>query len=112
MLQKKHRLNKSKDIQDTSARGRTFFSPNFVVKYKPIATGTTRAAVVVSNYVSKKAVERNRIKRLVRETLRLSLSSLKPGDYVVVVRPKAKLADATMESLGLVTFLKSIKLMA
>lgn len=111
MLQKKHRLNKSKDIQNTSARGRTFFSPNFVVKFRPEPEKPTRAVVVVSNYVSKKAVERNKLKRLAREVLRLNLDKLKPGDYVIIVRPKAKFAELDIQSLGLEQLLRSIKVL-
>lgn len=112
MLQKEHRLNKSKDIKNTSARGRSFFSPNFVVKFKPDPEMPPRVAVVVSNYVSKKAVERNRIKRLVREAMRLNLAKLKPGDYVVIVRPKAKLATDNIAMLGLPELLRSLKLLS
>ncbi len=111
MLQKKHRLNKSKDIKNTSARGRSFFSPNFVIKFKPDVGIPTRVAVVVSNYVSKKAVERNRIKRLIRETIRLNLTRLKAGDYVIVVRPKAKMSEESMATNGLINLLKSLKLL-
>lgn len=111
MLQKKHRLNKSKDIKNTSARGRSFFSPNFVIKFRPDPEIATRVAVVVSNYVSKKAVERNRIKRLIRETVRVNLSKLKTGDYVIIVRPKAKLSDENVVKTGLSELLKSLKLL-
>jgi ribonuclease P protein component len=112
MLQKKHRLNKSKDIQDTSARGRSFFSPNFVIKFRPDPAMATRVAVVVSNYVSKKAVDRNRVKRLVREALRLNISKLKKGDYVIIVRPKAKIADDDIAKKGLLELLRSLKLLS
>ena len=111
MLQRKHRLTKSKDIQNTSARGRSFFSPNFVVKFKALETGPSRIAVVVSNYVSKKAVERNRIKRLIRESVRINLDKLKTGDYVIIVRPKAKIADETFITAGLPVLLKSLRLL-
>lgn len=111
MLQKKHRLNKSKDIKITSARGRSFFSPNFVVKFRPDTKITTRVAVVVSNYVSKKAVDRNRIKRLIRETMRLNIEKLKTGDYVIIVRPKAKLTDENISRTGLSDLLRSLKLL-
>lgn len=111
MLQKKHRLNKSKDIQNTSARGRSFFSPNFVIKFRPDPDIVTRVAIVVSNYVSKKAVDRNRVKRLIREAIRLNLAKLKTGDYVIIVRPKAKLADDNLAKIGLLELLRSLKLL-
>ncbi len=111
MLQKKYRLNKAKDIKNTSERGRSFFSPNFVVKYRPEAELEPRVAVVVSNYVSKKAVERNRLKRLVRETIRLNLGKLKKGDYVIIVRPKAAKSEEEVARSGLLNFLTTLKLL-
>lgn len=111
MLQRKHRLNKSKDIQNTSARGRSFFSPNFVIKFKATPENPTRVAVVVSNYVSKKAVDRNRIKRIIRETIRPDLGKLKLGDYVIIVRPKAKVSDENIVKTGLPELLRSLKLL-
>jgi ribonuclease P protein component len=44
---------------------------------------------VVSNKISKKAVERNRIKRLLREAVRLKYDGVKPGfDAIFVFRGK------------------------
>lgn len=93
MLHKKHRLAKTKDIQQTFARGRSFFYPLFSIKFaaKP---SSPRFTVVVSTKVSKKAVVRNRIKRVLRETIRLALSSFVSGDYVIMVRPQAAKATA------------------
>jgi ribonuclease P protein component len=89
MLKKTFRLNSSKDIRVTSLRGRSFFSPYFVIKYGFSSLPHPRFAVIVSTRVSKRAVERNRIKRIVRESLRLSLEDFKPGDYVVIVKIRA-----------------------
>jgi ribonuclease P protein component len=87
MLKKTFRLSSSKDIRVTSLRGRSFFSPYFVIKY--IAAPSLRFTVIVSTKVSKRAVERNRIKRVVREAIRHSLPSHKTGDYVIIVKVRA-----------------------
>ncbi len=87
MLKKTFRLSNSKDIRVTSLRGRSFFSPYFVVKFIP--ADAPRFTVIVSTKVSKRAVERNRIKRIIREAIRQSLSSYKSGDYVVIVKVRA-----------------------
>jgi ribonuclease P protein component len=88
MFAKKNRLSKTKDIQKAFTRGRGFFYPYFGVKF---LTGLppSRFTVVVSNKISKSAVKRNRLKRIIREILRLNVTSLKPGDYMVLVRPAA-----------------------
>ena len=88
MLKKVNRLAKDKDIQKTFARGRAFFSPFFTVKY--LSGGeNVRFTVVVSTKVSKRAVVRNRLKRLVREYLRINIKDFKKGDHVLTVKPKA-----------------------
>jgi ribonuclease P protein component len=48
-------------------------------------TKLAQAAVVVSKKVSPKAVERNRLKRVIRATVSPLLSNLKKGTQVVVV---------------------------
>ncbi len=86
MLSKTHRLTKNSDIQRAFRTGRSFFNPFFSLKYlkgKP----SSRFTVVVSVKVSKRAVVRNRIKRLVREFIRLNMDSFPTGDYVVTAKP-------------------------
>jgi ribonuclease P protein component len=89
MLKKIFRLTSSKDISVTSLRGRSFFSPYFVVKFAASSEPKVRLAVIVSTKVSKRAVERNRLKRIIREELRKSLTLFRPGDYVIIVKQRA-----------------------
>lgn len=48
-----------------------------------------RLGLAISKKVSKLAVDRNRIKRLARETFRLKQHQLQCADYVVLARPSA-----------------------
>jgi len=50
-----------------------------------------RLGVTVSKKVDKRAVGRNRIKRVSREFFRHEMAQLPPGDYVLLVQPGAKL---------------------
>jgi len=52
-----------------------------------------RLGLVVSRKVDKRAVGRNRIKRVLRETMRHVYPALGSGDYVVLARPDAKTAE-------------------
>ena len=52
-----------------------------------------RLGLAVSKKVSKLAVDRNRIKRLARETFRLKQTTLQFSDFVVIARPSAVKAD-------------------
>lgn len=90
MLSQKHRLSKSADVKKTTARGRNFFNPYFVIKSttEPNAK-ISKITVIVSTKVSKKAVDRNRLKRIIREELRKSVENIKPGNYAILVKAQA-----------------------
>ena len=109
MLKKTFRLSNSKDIHATSMRGRSFFSPYFIVKFAASSIPSPRFTVIASTKVSKKAVERNRIKRVVREAIRAELASYRPGDYVIIAKvraAKASPADIRGELQRLMTSVK------
>lgn len=55
--------------------------------------GEARLGLAVSRKVDKRAVGRNRIKRILREQFRHLRPDLAPGAYVVVARPAAGKAD-------------------
>jgi ribonuclease P protein component len=88
MFNKLNRLAKTKDVKAAFAQGRSFFNSFFALKFVK-KTGVSRFTVVVSTKVSKKAVARNRLKRILREILRKNIPALPSGDYAVVVRPKS-----------------------
>jgi len=111
MFNRLNRLSKTKDVQVTSKRGRSFFSPHFVIKFLKSQTAVTRITVVVSTKVSKKAVIRNRIKRVIRETLRLNLPALKSGDYVVIVKPSATKLETPLIRQQVLGLLRSARLL-
>lgn len=92
MLNKKNRLAKDQEIKRVLAQGRNFFSPFFHLKYL-LSAGAARFAVVVSTKVSKKAVKRNRLKRILRELIRHKIGRLAPGDYMIMLKPKAAEAE-------------------
>jgi len=55
--------------------------------------GPPRLGLAVSRKVDKRAVGRNRIKRVLRDVFRLLQPRLASGSYVVVARPSAAQAD-------------------
>lgn len=92
MLSQKHRLSKSADVKRTTAKGRSFFNPFFVIKSTISPTqesDNAKMTVVVSTKVSKKAVDRNRIKRAIREEIRKHIELMKPGNYAILVKSSA-----------------------
>jgi len=74
MLAKINRLAKKSDIDNLFQRGKRAFSPFFAVRYLENKEKNSRFTVVISNKVAKKATERNRIRRQIREIIRLNLS--------------------------------------
>ena len=58
------------------------------------ATQQPRLGLAVSRKTAPKAVDRNRIKRLVRESFRQA-PALPPEDLVVIARPAAREADSS-----------------
>lgn len=95
MLPKKHRLSKYADVNLTAAKGRGFFSQSFVIKF--LANNKTlepRFTVVVSNKVSKSAVVRNRLKRIIRDELYKFIDKIRSGNYVIILKRSAINTDS------------------
>lgn len=61
----------------------------FSVRYRQNDAGQARLGLAISKRVSKRAVDRNRIKRLVRESFRRIRSQLPPFDFMVMAREQA-----------------------
>jgi ribonuclease P protein component len=88
MLPTQHRLRKRPDFEDVKKRGRVVPSRLFsFVFVKRADGGVSRFGFVVSTKISKKAVVRNRVRRLLRESVHGLVKELKPGyDCVFLVR--------------------------
>lgn len=65
----------------------------FAIRYGPGAAADARMGMAVSRKVSKRAVDRNRIKRVVRESFRQRRATLPLLDMLVIARSAAAAAD-------------------
>lgn len=84
MLKKESRVRKQKDFDRIFGKEGSFFPGGFLaVKAVKNDLGYSRAGFIVSNKISKSAVKRNRIKRLMRESVRLRWEEIIPGADVV-----------------------------
>jgi len=71
MLPQENRIQKKKDIEKIFKRGRTFKEASLILKTTKNSLGVSRFGFIVSQKVSKKANVRNKIKRRLREIVRL-----------------------------------------
>jgi len=113
MLSSKYRLTKAKDFKKVNAFGRSLFSRFFRLKYLANNLESSRLAIVTSTRVSKKATVRNRIRRQLREIIRLNLAKIKAGyDIVIFVQIQAlakNYQELEQEIFALLTKAKLIK---
>jgi len=88
MLAKPQRLARDKDFKKVFEQGRSCYSKRLGVKVINNQRPKNRYGIIISAKVSKKAVERNRLKRQISQILKGLDKSLAPGfDLAVVVLP-------------------------
>ena len=88
-----HRLLKSREYRFVFDDNRRHADAIAVVMGRPSGRDHARLGITVSKKVSKRAVDRNRIKRQIRESFRAIQSGLKPLDYVVIARGRSAKAS-------------------
>lgn len=93
MLPKPERLRRARDFALLSQKGRVVFAPLFTLRFRP-SQQATKVGFVTSAKIFKTAVARNRVKRRLREALRL----LKPEwpknlDLLFIAKPEVSRAD-------------------
>ena len=87
MLPYKNRLIKRTDFEKVYKYGRLFYFENIAIKIIKNGIDESRIGFSVGIKFSKKAVERNRIKRQLREIFRKILEKIeKDADIVVMVK--------------------------
>lgn len=89
MLKKINRLTKDKDFNNVFKNNNSSYDKIIGVKIVVNKLGYCRFGILVSNKVSKEAVERNRIKRKIREIIQPKLLLFKQGyDCVIITLPQ------------------------
>lgn len=91
MLNKQNRLKEKKDFEKVFKKGKSYFCDILGIKTTENNQKINRFAVVVGAKISKKANERNRVKKRIKDVLRRENQNLKPGkDFVVITLPEIK----------------------
>jgi ribonuclease P protein component len=82
------RLRRASDFAALRA-GARWQGSHFLLRWRNTSEAGARLGLAVSRKVSKRAVERNRIKRIVRESFRAGREGLPPLDILVIARASA-----------------------
>jgi len=91
MLPAKNRITKKEDFDAVYRQSRTVSAGNVVLKFRKNNFEYSRIGIVVGTKFSKLAVERNRIKRQLREIMRAEFKKIYPGwDMVIIAQKKGK----------------------
>lgn len=110
MLKANHRLTKDKDISFVFKNGKAIYLDNIGVKLVFVRRDYCRFGIIISKKVSKKAVERNRLKRQIRAITRGYQADLKPCDLLYVCKPGLVNNDYTQIKTTITNIYKSLKL--
>jgi ribonuclease P protein component len=86
------RLRRKSEFEAVYARGRRFGDGFFAVTASPNGTGGARLGLAVGTKVAGSSVQRNRLRRLIRESFRLRQHELPAVDLVVSARAQARAA--------------------
>ena len=92
-MKRKYRLRRNSDFQQVRRVGKSYASPILVLAFLRNELDHSRFGFVVSKHLGK-AVQRNKIKRRLREAARFRLKKIKPGfDLVFIARHPARQAS-------------------
>jgi len=106
------RLRKNSEFQRVKQQGHSIMSPLLILAWMPNDVEKIRVGFVVSGRISKRAVDRNHIKRLLSEAMRGLLPGLPGGlDIVVSARQKVNTANLHILEQDMLTLLRRAKLL-
>ena len=107
------RLRKSSDFQRVRQQGRSVSSRLLILAWTSNDKDCARVGFVISKRISKHAVTRNYIKRLLSEAIRPVLADLPVGlDIVFSARSQIVGADLSILRQDIITLLRRARLLA
>lgn len=87
------RLTAATEFDEVFRRSRRSADSLFTVLYRSNGLGYPRLGLAIAKKRIRRAVDRNRLKRLIRESFRAAMLNLRGFDIVVMARDRAACAD-------------------
>ncbi|SMN12110.1 Ribonuclease P protein component [uncultured Candidatus Thioglobus sp.] len=106
-LTRHHKILKASEYACVFKGGKRAKGKYWQVIAKPIADSKSRLGLAISKKVYRLAVDRNKFKRIARETFRLEQQNLSNWDFVVMAR-QAKTVKNSILSAELLALLKKV----
>lgn len=89
MLPLKNRLKKGKDFQKVFKEGKLSLQEDIILKYTKNGLMVSRIGFAIGKKITQKTVQKNRIKRILREAFHQHLENINAGfDIIVIYSPK------------------------
>lgn len=90
MLKKNQRLTKKQDFTRLAIQGRSIFGSFATLRVRPVHEKGKKVAFITSTKVFKKAVDRNRVKRRMREVVRGLFEKIPQNAHLLfILKPEA-----------------------
>ena len=101
MLKKENRLSSNFEFNITRKYGKYYKGKYFHIYFLEPRNyeGPTKIGIVVSNKFDKRAVVRNRVKRVFREIVRENFEKINKGNLWIVIHPKAICSKESYEKI-------------
>ncbi|MFH1536483.1 MAG: ribonuclease P protein component [Patescibacteria group bacterium] len=98
MLPRKNRLRLQKDFTYIFKKGRTINSSALLIKSIKTQAPNNRFGIIISNKISKKAVERNKIRRRIKSWINKNQTKIKKGFDIIIITKKNILNYSYLET--------------
>lgn len=113
MLKRIHRLVSERDFALLARSRKSAFGKTLGAKMRENRLPHSRFGIVVGLKVSKRANQRNLVKRRLREILRGRIGAIRPGfDVMIMANPSAVTADYAEIEANMTSVLKKLGLIA
>ena len=96
-MEKKYRLRKNMEFKKVYSGGKSYWNRNLILYVRKNELENSRIGITITKKIGN-AVVRNRIRRRIKEIIRLKLGNIKDG-YDLIIIPKKNVQDISYKDL-------------